>query len=154
MKNLIIASTLALLISTPVFAETAVNATIEDHYRTVVQRIPDVERVCDSVEVPIYGTVQGQASTGDTVLGAVIGGAIGNQIGGGKGKDAMTVLGAIVGADVANKRGSRQQIITGYRQEQQCYNETTYTRVEQEVYSHSTIRFKENGRWVTLQFQR
>lgn len=154
MKKLYIATALTMVLSsTPVLAET-VNAKVEDHYRTVVREIPSTERVCETVEVPIYGSVQGQASTGDTVLGAIIGGAIGNQVGGGRGKDAATVLGAIVGADIANKRGGRQQVITGYRQQQQCYNETTYSRVEEEVYSHSTIQFKKDGQWVTLEFYR
>lgn len=154
MKKLYIATALTMVLSsTPVLAET-VNAKVEDHYRTVVREIPSTERICETVEVPIYGNVRGQASTGDTVLGAIIGGAIGNQIGGGSGKDAATVLGAIVGADIANKRGGRAQVITGYRQQQQCYNETTYSRVEEEVYSHSTIQFKKDGQWVTLEFYR
>jgi len=154
MKKLYIATALTMVLSsTPVLAET-VNAKVEDHYRTVVREIPSTERICETVEVPIYGNVRGQASTGDTVLGAIIGGAIGNQVGGGSGKDAATVLGAIVGADIANKRANRQQVITGYRQQQQCYNETTYSRVEEEVYSHSTIQFKKDGQWVTLEFYR
>jgi len=153
MKNILVASAFALFAASTAQAQ-SVNATIEDHYRTIVKQVPQTERVCETVEVPIYGRVQGQASTGDTVLGAIIGGAIGNQVGGGRGKDAATVLGAIVGADIANKRRTNQQVITGYRQEQQCFNNTTYTSHQEEVYSHSTIRFQENGRWVTLQFQR
>jgi len=154
MKKLYIATALTMVLSsTPVLAET-VNAKVEDHYRTVVREIPSTERICETVEVPIYGNVRGQASTGDTVLGAIIGGAIGNQVGGGSGKDAATVLGAIVFSDIANKRANRQQVITGYRQQQQCYNETTYSRVEEEVYSHSTIQFKKDGQWVTLEFYR
>ena len=154
MKNLAIATAFTLFAGTPAFADT-VNANIEDHYRNVIKNVPQTQQICNTVEVPIYGRVQGgQASTGDTIVGAIIGGAIGNQVGGGSGKDAATVLGAIIGADVANKRGSQQQVITGYRQEQRCQNQTTYTRVEERVYTHSTIRFKENGRWITLQFQR
>ena len=153
MKRMLIASAFTIFAASTAQAQ-SVNATIEDHYRTVVKQVPHTERVCNTVEVPIYGTVQGQASTGDTVIGAIIGGAIGNQVGGGSGKDAATVLGASVGADIANKRGSRQQVITGYRQEQRCFNNTSYTSHQEEVYSHSTIRFQENGRWITLQFQR
>jgi uncharacterized protein YcfJ len=153
MKHLVIASAIALGTASTANAE-SVNATIEDHYRTVVRQVPITERVCETVEVPIYGTVRGQASTGDALAGAIIGGVIGNQFGNGSGKDAATVLGAIVGADVANKRGNRQEVITGYRLEEQCYKETSYSREEEEIYSHSTIRFKQDGRWVTLQFQR
>lgn len=153
MKNTVLASALALAVVTPALAD-SVNATVEDHYREVTRNIPQTERVCQTVEVPIYGTVQGQASTGDAIVGAIIGGAIGNQIGGGSGRDAATVLGAIVGADVANKRGSTQQVITGYRQEQRCQNQTTYTTKTETVYSHSTITWFENGRRLTLEFTR
>ena len=93
-----------------------------------------------SEDVPIYGA--NQASTGDTVFGALIGGALGNQVGGGKGKDAMTVLGAIVGADIANKKAGQQQII-GYRQEQSCNNITFYEI--QESLKNYTITYTWNG---------
>ena len=74
---------------------------------------------CHTVDVPIYG---GRNSTNDTIVGAVIGGAIGNQFGGGSGKDAATVLGAIIGADVANNRNNNNNIV-GYRQENRCHTE-------------------------------
>jgi uncharacterized protein YcfJ len=152
MNKFIVASVFA-LVATGASAE-SINATVEDHYRELTRQIPNTERVCETVEVPIYGTVQGQASTGDAVVGAIIGGAIGNQIGSGSGRDAATVLGAIVGADVANKRGRTQQVITGYRQEQRCHNRTTYTTQTESVYSHSSITWTENGRRYTVEFQR
>lgn len=153
MKKKLLMSAVAIFMATPALAD-SYNAFVEDHYKTQIRNVPSTERVCETVEVPIYGTVQGQASTGDALAGAIIGGVIGNQFGNGSGKDAATVLGAIVGADVANKRGSKQQVITGYRQEKRCTNQTTYTRVEEEVYSHSTITWNEHGRKFTLQFQR
>jgi uncharacterized protein YcfJ len=155
MKRSILASALAFTLATPALAEYTTDATVEDHYRIVTRNVPNTERVCETVEVPIYGQTQGRASTGDTIVGAIIGGAIGNQFGGGSGKDAMTVLGAITGADIANKRGgSSQQVITGYRQQQQCRNVTTYSNFEEEVYSHSTITWREGGRNMTLRFER
>lgn len=153
MKSLFFISALTLTLSTPVMAD-SVRATTKDHYRNVIKQVPSTERVCNTVEVPIYGEVRGQASTGDALVGAIIGGAIGNQVGGGSGKDAATVLGAIIGADVANKKGSSQQVITGYRQEQRCQNVTNYSTIEEQVYSHSTITWTENGHQNTLRFQR
>lgn len=150
MKNLALATLIALA-ATPALADYAVNATITDHFRTVTRNTPTTERVCETVQVPIYGGAGG--STGNTIAGAIIGGAIGNQFGGGSGKDAMTVLGAIVGADVAN-RNAQGNTIVGYRQEQQCNNVTTYTSTQEQVYSHSTITWREGGRNVTLDFQR
>jgi uncharacterized protein YcfJ len=39
---------------------------------------------------------------GATVVGAVVGGALGNQLGGGTGKDILTAGGAVAGGAVAN----------------------------------------------------
>ncbi len=42
-----------------------------------------------------------------TFGGALIGGVIGNQFGGGSGKDVATILGAIIGGSVANNRNNQ-----------------------------------------------
>ncbi len=39
---------------------------------------------------------------GATVVGAVVGGALGNQLGGGTGKDILTAGGAVAGGAIAN----------------------------------------------------
>ena len=130
------------------FASTASIASA-DEYATIIKVQPNYQNIsvpnhrtdCKIVEVPIYGG-RAQTSTGDTIVGAVIGGAIGSQFGGGSGKDAMTVLGAIVGADVANKKGGQNQII-GYRQEQVCQNVTFYETQEQ--IKNYTITYEWNG---------
>ena len=127
----------------------ATSAYAQTEYATITQVQPNYQNVsvpqyrtdCKIVEVPIYGG-RSQASTGDTIVGAIIGGAIGNQVGGGSGKDAATVLGAIIGADVANKKGGQQQIV-GYRQEQVCNNVTFYETQEQ--LKNYTIRYEWNG---------
>lgn len=46
---------------------------------------------------------QGQASGLGAVGGAVVGGVLGNQVGGGRGKDIMTVVGAVGGAVAGNQ---------------------------------------------------
>jgi len=87
----------------PIYSEVQVNTPI---------------RTCKIVDVPIYGK-QGTGSTGDVLGGAIIGGILGNQVGGGSGKDAATILGAILGADIANKKGGKN-VIVGYKQVEQC----------------------------------
>ena len=67
-------------------------------YRQVT--FSDPVNSCRNVSVPMYGS-RGPSNPIDTLFGAVLGGAIGNQFGSGDGQDAMTVLGAIFGADVA-----------------------------------------------------
>ena len=120
--------------------ELATITNVQPNYQTVYRNIPTTS--CQDIEVPIYGRTQGQASTGDTVLGAVIGGALGNQVGGGSGKDAMTVLGAIVGADIANKRAGQRQII-GYESQRQCSDVLFYE--DQERVKNYTIWYDWNG---------
>lgn len=47
-----------------------------------------------------------------TFGGALIGGVIGNQFGGGSGKDITTILGAIIGSSMANNRNQQPKKIT------------------------------------------
>ena len=143
MKTLLTASVLA-LVATSAAAQTkyATITNVQPNYQTVYMNVP--QQQCQNIQVPVYGTVKnGQASTGDTILGAVIGGAIGNQFGNGSGRDAATVLGAIIGADVANKKPRHSQQIIGYREEQTC-NNVTYYETQQELKNY-TIRYEWRG---------
>ena len=129
--------------ATPALAEEYATITsVKPNYQNV--QVPRYRTDCQVNQVPIYGTVKnGQASTGDTLLGAIIGGAIGNQVGKGSGKDAATVLGAIIGADVANKKPRTSQQIIGYREEQTC-NNVTYYETGEEIKNY-TIRYEWRG---------
>jgi uncharacterized protein YcfJ len=112
---------------------TAVHPIYQENHVTVYQE------VCRHVEVPVYSNER--ASSGDVLLGAIVGGAIGNQFGGGSGKDAMTVLGAIVGANRVASNGSRS--VVGYRVEEHC--ESIPTRRNEPVISHYRIQYTYNG---------
>lgn len=100
---------------------------------------PTVQEQCFEQQVPIYQNRR--ASTGDVFTGAVIGGAIGNQFGGGSGKDAMTILGAIVGADVA---GRQRQEIVGYTSEWTC--KMVEVQQETRTFHHYQITYRLNGK--------
>lgn len=54
---------------------------------------------------------QGGSNTAGTLLGAVIGGVLGNTVGGGDGRKAATVAGAVVGGVVGNRVASRDDRI-------------------------------------------
>jgi uncharacterized protein YcfJ len=149
MKTLFLATALV-FITTPALSNQSVHATVTDHFRTVTHNIPQTETVCQMVQVPVYG---GSGNVGNTIAGAIIGGAIGNQFGNGSGRDAMTVLGAIVGADVAN-RSAQTNSVVGYRQERQCHEVTTYVSRQERVYTHSTVTWREGGRSFSVDFQR
>lgn len=58
---------------------------------------------CGVIESIREVTQRGESSGVGVVGGAVVGGLLGNQIGGGRGKDAATVLGAVGGAVVGNE---------------------------------------------------
>lgn len=58
---------------------------------------------CGIVEATRETTVRGDGSGLGAVGGAVVGGLLGNQVGGGHGREAMTVVGAIGGALAGNQ---------------------------------------------------
>jgi len=60
------------------------------------------ERECYDDRVTHHEDTRGN-NTGATVLGAIIGGALGNQVGKGDGRKAATIAGAVVGGAIGNK---------------------------------------------------
>lgn len=73
-------------------------------------------------------------SRAPAILGAIVGGVIGNQFGGGSGRDAMTAAGAMLGYhsvrdDQRRYGGHGYREVTRY--EQRCSAQTEYFRDEQ-----------------------
>ena len=113
------------------------------HYYTTIQTKNRVaNRTCSEVDVPIYSNT-GKAQTGEVLGGAIIGGILGNQVGGGKGKDAATILGAILGADFANKKSGTKTIV-GYKRTTVCEDNPTFVTEVKKVYEYSIIRFADD----------
>ena len=121
-----------------------VNAIVVDHYKTVVKQMPYEVEVCKRVH---QGTGDGSAT--NEIIGAIFGGAIGNQFGDGDGKDAMTLAGIILGASLAHDDELAQGpgVITT-----KCYIETRYQESVHKVYSHSTLTFRSNGKKYRVDF--
>ena len=71
----------------------------EPIYRDV--RVRESRQVCEEVPVVERTTYRGGPDPGAVLVGAVIGGVIGHQFGGGSGKDAATAAGAFIGANHA-----------------------------------------------------
>ena len=92
-----------------------------------------------SVEVCTQGN--GQSDLSNFLSGALIGGAIGNNIPGEKGGGA---IGAIIGGAL-NAEKNKGNI---------CKMETRYNEEQRTIYSHSTITFDYEGKQYTLSFKK
>ena len=142
----------ASIISTTAFSEgvyvggTLIEALVYDHYKTGIKQVPYDVEVCKQVR---QGTGDGSAT--NEIIGAIFGGAIGNQFGEGDGKDAMTLAGMFLGASLAHDDELAQGpgVITT-----KCYIETRYQESVHKVYSHSMITFRINGKKHRINFMK
>lgn len=96
-------------------------------YAQVVSSTPITETVknprkeCRNVTVTHRRPVQDENRIAGSVLGAVAGGVIGHQFGGGRGKDVATVVGALGGGYAGNQaQGAMQNNDTYTTTEQRC----------------------------------
>ena len=142
MKYVIATASILASIATTVAAEETVRARItyvEPRYETVYQNNP--RRQCNDVEVPVYGTVQGNgASSGDILGGMIVGGLLGK---GATGNDRGAAAGAVLGGMIAADNNRGRQVITGYRIEQQCRE--VMVREEKRQLKNYYIQFEWNG---------
>ncbi|WP_425916379.1 glycine zipper 2TM domain-containing protein [Pseudomonas sp. GWSMS-1] len=88
--------------------------------KPVNQTIKTPREVCKDVTVTRQAAVKDQHKIAGTAIGAVVGGLLGNQVGGGNGKKLATVAGAVGGGYAGNK-------VQGNMQENDTYT-TTETR--------------------------
>ncbi|GMV30635.1 MAG: hypothetical protein AMXMBFR59_27600 [Rhodanobacteraceae bacterium] len=70
------------------------------------ERVSRPERECYDTDVARREDRRGN-NAGATVLGAIIGGALGNQVGKGDGRKAATIAGAVAGGAIANSAARR-----------------------------------------------
>ncbi|MBI6953731.1 uncharacterized protein YcfJ [Pseudomonas sp. TE6288] len=69
----------------------------------IKQQVKTPREVCKDVTVTRQAPVKDQHQIAGTVVGAIAGGLLGNQIGGGTGKKIATVAGAVGGGYAGNK---------------------------------------------------
>ncbi|WP_163924101.1 glycine zipper 2TM domain-containing protein [Photobacterium sp. Alg240-V54] len=79
-------------------------------------------KVCEQVAVTHHAAVKDENKLVGTGLGGAIGGVLGHQVGGGKGKTLATVAGAVAGRAVQDKYQAEN---TTTSMEQRCHNEYT-----------------------------
>jgi outer membrane lipoprotein SlyB len=82
---------------------------------TPVAQAPSICVSCGRVESVQAVQQQGQASGVGVVAGAVVGGLLGNQVGGGNGRKLATVAGAVGGGYAGNEIEKRSRSTTSYQ---------------------------------------
>ena len=118
---------------------TAMAQSVRDVNKTVIQQMPYQVEVCSQQSV-------GGDKSGDMLKGAIIGGIIGNNVGNiENGGAAGAIIGGILGHNNSKATGGTRQV---------CNIETRYNEKRVEVYSHSVVTFRHNGKMYSLQFQK
>ena len=156
MKKISAVALTAIALASPVYAEGKLtNVKVFDHTKTMRVDTPTTERVCENMNVPIYGTTtrQGNAS-GGALIGMLLGAAGGKAVtGDDKGAAIGAIMGGLVGAD-KGAQPKQSQTIVGYEKKLVCNNVTSVSSQLVDVYSHSTIRFYIDGVRYVLKFQK
>lgn len=83
---------------------------VEPIYRDV--RVREPREICTEEPVTERVVHRGRAHPGAVLFGAVVGGVIGHQFGGGRGQDVATAAGAVIGANHAAGRTYRDGRVT------------------------------------------
>ena len=156
MKKISAVALTAIALASPVYAEGKLtDVRVFDHTKTMRVDTPTTQRVCENMDVPIYGTTtrQGNAS-GGALIGMLLGAAGGKAVtGDDKGAAIGAIMGGLVGAD-KGAQPKQSQTIVGYKQELVCNDVTSVSNQLVDVYSHSTIRFYVDGKRYVLRFEK
>ena len=156
MKKISAVAATAIALASPVYANGKVtDVRIFDHTKTMRVDTPTTQRVCEDMNVPIYGTTtrQGNAS-GGALIGMLLGAAGGKAVtGDDKGAAIGAIMGGLVGAD-KGAQPKQSQTIVGYEKKLVCNDVTSVSSQLVDVYSHSTIRFYVDGVRYVLKFQK
>jgi len=113
-------------------------------YETVEVSRP--ERQCWKERVHRKGRGHGGSYT-PVIAGAIVGGVVGNQFGGGHGRDALTIVGALLGASVGNDLANQGRRRGHVRVERRC--ETVDRYAEEEVLAGYRVKYRYRGKVFT-----
>ena len=135
---LIILGLIVVTSCTPAIAQQ--NVSVTDHYKYVVMKHPRQVEVCENKRVS-------GDKTGDALMGAIIGGIIGNNVTKDlpDGGTAGAIIGGMLGHNNSTSKGGTKTV---------CQIETRYTEQKRQMYSHSTVTFTHDGKTYTLKFTR
>ncbi len=120
---------------TPTPNSTPVKAVVLETYPVFGPKRTRVRKVCEDVEVPVYGGPSPSDQLGNTVAGAIIGGVIGQAVTGNKqGATAGAIVGGVAGATAGQR-------VVGYRTERRCRDEVV-ERKGKRKYWESRVRIR------------
>ncbi|MGE4576845.1 MAG: hypothetical protein AAEF61_07710 [Candidatus Pseudothioglobus sp.] len=125
------------------FVDSATVTSVEKVYKQY--RVDEPYQDCYIKET--LQTGDGSGSATNEIMGAILGGAIGNQFGEGDGKDIMTLAGIFLGASIANdaeKANSTGQVVVS---QEVCENKVRQKIVKR--LSHYKINVDYNGHNVS-----
>ena len=130
-----------MLITTSAVAESKLaRIEVTEHFKQVYHKTPHNVEVC-------YDQKVSSDKTGDALMGAIIGGIIGNNVTKDlpDGGTAGAIIGGMLGHQNSDAKGGSKIV---------CKVETRYTEEKREMYSHSTITFTHDGKTYRLRFTR
>jgi len=107
MKKILLS--LMLLTALPAMSQTTFSNISSQEVAVVIGRQPKYSTVYQQVctQVPVE-----RRGIGGTIVGGVLGAAIGNQFGGGSGKDIATAAGAVIGGTIGGQNDSTVEMQT------------------------------------------
>ena len=95
---------------------------------------------------------QGDGSATNEIMGAILGGAIGNQFGEGEGKDVMTLAGIVLGASMANDAEKGKSGVQVVVSQEVC--ETKVKKSIEKRLSHYLVNINYEGRDLSFTSKR
>ena len=127
---------------------------VKDIYNNIHMYVDKPVKTCKQVDVPIYEQTQGEGSLGDFLTGAIIGGAIGNNV---SGADGAGAIGAIIGGAIANENAKKKNTtanVVGYKRETVCETTVTKEKHIKQEYMHTLIEFVYEGNVYRIEFKK
>ena len=124
------------------YSDTAKITSVDKIYRTHAIREP-----YQDCYIKEYYQADDDGSMANELVGGLFGGLIGNQFGGGDGKDALTVAGALLGASLAHDDELRKSKTGRIVSKEIC--ETKYRTESIERLSHYRVEYEYDDRSFT-----
>jgi len=117
----------------------------------VTQKVEVPREECRDVTVTRQRPVQDENRIAGKAIGAIVGGVLGNQVGGGNGKKAATVVGAVAGGYAGDRiQNNMQKGDTYTTTEQRC--QTVYDVREDVIGYDVTYRLNDEEKLVRMSF--